>query len=210
LTGANAQSLSDLSGTWNTSGAPTALKLNITNTASGAASVLQDLQVNGSSIFRVGRSGEVAIQSFAAGGSGYLNLYSPNFAQGFSLGTWASSFPSTPAAINTYSLCMQWATGAGRGIVFGANSGNSTMELLGTEDAYLAYFRGVIAVGVASPNANAIMDLTSTTKAFMPPRMTTTQKNAIASPTSGMVVYDSTLGKLCVRGASAWETVTST
>lgn len=57
-------------------------------------------------------------------------------------------------------------------------------------------------------NANAILDLTSTTKAFMPPRMTTTQKNNIASPTAGMVVYDTTLNKLCVY-TTAWETITS-
>ena len=68
---------------------------------------------------------------------------------------------------------------------------------------------GNVGIGIASPNANAILDVSSTTKAFMPPRMTTTQKNAIASPTAGMVVYDSTLHKLCVRAASAWETVTS-
>ena len=68
---------------------------------------------------------------------------------------------------------------------------------------------GTVGIGITSPNSNAILDVTSTTKAFMPPRMTTTQKNAIASPTAGMVVYDSTLNKLCVRAASAWETVTS-
>ena len=68
---------------------------------------------------------------------------------------------------------------------------------------------GNVGIGTSSPNANAILDVTSTSKAFMPPRMTTTQKNAIASPTAGMVVYDSTLNKLSVRAASAWETVTS-
>ena len=39
--------------------------------------------------------------------------------------------------------------------------------------------------------------------------MTTTQKNAISTPASGLIVYDTTLGKLCVRGAAAWETITS-
>ena len=65
-------------------------------------------------------------------------------------------------------------------------------------------------VGIGgTANANALLDVQSITKAFMPPRMTTAQKNAIASPTAGMVVYDSTLGKLAVRGAAAWEAVTS-
>jgi len=61
----------------------------------------------------------------------------------------------------------------------------------------------------ASLDASAILQADSTTKGFLPPRMTTTQKNAIASPAAGLVVYDTTLGKLCVRGASAWETITS-
>ena len=43
---------------------------------------------------------------------------------------------------------------------------------------------------------------------LMPYKVTTTQKNAIASPTSGMTVYDTTLNKLCVY-TTAWETVTS-
>ncbi len=53
------------------------------------------------------------------------------------------------------------------------------------------------------------INMTSTTKAFSPPRVSTTQKNTISSPTGGMMVYDTTLNKLCVYGASAWETVTS-
>lgn len=67
---------------------------------------------------------------------------------------------------------------------------------------------GNVGIGTTSPNANAILDITSTTKAFMPPRMTTTEKNAIASPTNGMVIFDSTLGKLCVY-SGGWQTVTS-
>jgi hypothetical protein len=57
--------------------------------------------------------------------------------------------------------------------------------------------------------ASSVLDVQSTTQGFLPPRMTTTQKNAIASPAAGLVVYDTTLGKLCVRGAAAWETITS-
>jgi hypothetical protein len=57
LTGANAQSLLDLSGTWNTSGTPSAIKLNITNTASGAQSLLLELQRDSITRFAVKRSG---------------------------------------------------------------------------------------------------------------------------------------------------------
>lgn len=64
-------------------------------------------------------------------------------------------------------------------------------------------------IGTNAPNENAILDVTSTTKAFMPPRMTTTQKNAIAIPTAGMVVYDTDTNKLCIYTGAAWQTVTS-
>lgn len=69
---------------------------------------------------------------------------------------------------------------------------------------------GTLAVGTFSAAvASAQLEVVSTTKGFLPPRMTTAQKNAIASPAAGLVVYDTTLGKLCVRTASAWETITS-
>jgi hypothetical protein len=56
--------------------------------------------------------------------------------------------------------------------------------------------------------ASAVVQCDSTTRGFLPPRMTTTQKNAITSPAAGLVVYDTTLNKLCVY-TTAWETITS-
>jgi hypothetical protein len=45
-------------------------------------------------------------------------------------------------------------------------------------------------VGIGgTPNPNAILDLQSTTKAWLPPRMTTAQRNSIPSPTEGMTVW---------------------
>lgn len=59
LTGSDVTSMIDLAGTWNTSGTPTALKLNITNTASNAASLLLDLQLSSTSVFKVRRDGRM-------------------------------------------------------------------------------------------------------------------------------------------------------
>lgn len=67
-----------------------------------------------------------------------------------------------------------------------------------------------VGIGIGgTPNSNAILDVQSTTKAFMPPRMTTTQKNAIASPTAGMVVYDTILNILSLFTTS-WHTLNIT
>ena len=54
----------------------------------------------------------------------------------------------------------------------------------------------------------ARLAVNSTTQGFLPPRMTTTEKNAISSPATGLVVFDTTLGKLCVF-AGTWQTITS-
>lgn len=60
-----------------------------------------------------------------------------------------------------------------------------------------------------SPNASAIFDAQSTTKGVRFPNMTTAEKNAIASPAAGLVVFDTTLAKLCVYSGAAWQTITS-
>ena len=66
------------------------------------------------------------------------------------------------------------------------------------------------AVGIGTdPVATALLHLNSTTKGFLPPVMTTTQKNAISTPAEGLVLYDTTLNKLCVYTGAAWETITS-
>jgi hypothetical protein len=51
--------------------------------------------------------------------------------------------------------------------------------------------------------------MSSTTQGFLPPVMTTTQKNAISSPATGLIVFDTTLAKLCVYTGAAWQTITS-
>jgi hypothetical protein len=60
-------------------------------------------------------------------------------------------------------------------------------------------------VGDSSIDASAKMQIDSTTNGFLPPRMTTTQKNAIASPAAGLVLYDSTTNKLCCYNGSTWN-----
>lgn len=60
-----------------------------------------------------------------------------------------------------------------------------------------------------SVNDSAILQADSTTQGFLPPRMTTAEKNAIGTPATGLMVYDTTLNKLAVFTGVNWETVTS-
>ena len=74
LTGTQATSLVDLNATWNTTGTPTALKLNVVETGAGsnAASKLMDLQVGGGSLFSVTKGGFATFTgtNYAIGRSG--------------------------------------------------------------------------------------------------------------------------------------------
>jgi hypothetical protein len=60
-------------------------------------------------------------------------------------------------------------------------------------------------LSVGTPTqASAVMEITSTTLGFLPPRMTTTQKNAIATPAAGLIVYDTTLNVLTYYNGTTW------
>jgi hypothetical protein len=84
------------------------------------------------------------------------------------------------------------------------NGSNVSQFKIGTTGN--AIFNGTLSLGNGSdPVASAQVEITSTTKGFLPPRMTTTQKNAIASPAAGLVVYDSTTNKLCCYNGSTWN-----
>lgn len=72
-----------------------------------------------------------------------------------------------------------------------------------------SYMSGYFKIGGTTRDSSSALDIESTVAGFLPPRMTTTQKNAISTPATGLVVYDSTLNKLCVYTGASWETVTS-
>jgi hypothetical protein len=62
-----------------------------------------------------------------------------------------------------------------------------------------------VGIETNTPNASAQLDVSSTTKGFLPPRMTSAQRSAIGSPTAGLMVYqtDATAGLYYYTG-SAW------
>jgi hypothetical protein len=64
--------------------------------------------------------------------------------------------------------------------------------------------RGLI-IGGTTNDASAKLQIDSTTQGFLPPRMTTTQKNAISTPASGLMVYDTDTNKLCCYNGTSWN-----
>src|SRR5579883_760548 len=49
--------------------------------------------------------------------------------------------------------------------------------------------QGNVGIGTTSPDASALLDLTSLSRGLLVPRMTQTQRNAIATPATGLLVY---------------------
>ncbi len=66
---------------------------------------------------------------------------------------------------------------------------------------------GQLSIGTTTPDNSAIADFTSTTKGFLPPRMTTTQRNAITA-TAGLTIYNITKNCFeCYNGTAWYSTV---
>lgn len=66
---------------------------------------------------------------------------------------------------------------------------------------------GSVSIGQATPNAAAKFQIDSTTQGFLPPRMTTTQRDAISSPPEGLSVWNTTLHTLDRYNGTAWGSV---
>jgi hypothetical protein len=54
------------------------------------------------------------------------------------------------------------------------------------------------------PNASAMLDVSSTNKGLLPPRMSTAQRNAIPSPADGLLVFDTNTQSYWYRRSSTW------
>jgi hypothetical protein len=67
------------------------------------------------------------------------------------------------------------------------------------------YILNPVNIGGTTQTSSAMLEVRSTTRGFLPPVMTTTQKNAIASPAAGLVLYDSTTNKLQCYNGSTWN-----
>lgn len=69
---------------------------------------------------------------------------------------------------------------------------------------------GGVRIGTAgTPDASAVLDLNSTSKGLLPPRMTCAQRNAVASPAAGLTIYNTDTNKLNTWNGTAWDAALS-
>jgi hypothetical protein len=89
-------------------------------------------------------------------------------------------------------------------MTFGAGGSSTGVEAMRIDSS------GKVGIGTTSPAASALLDVASTTKGVLLPRMSTTQINAISSPAEGLTVYNTVLSTLCFFNGISWQKVTST
>ncbi|HEX8773269.1 MAG TPA: hypothetical protein VF735_06650 [Pyrinomonadaceae bacterium] len=66
------------------------------------------------------------------------------------------------------------------------------------------YIEGKLGVGVTTNDAAAKVQIDSTTQGFLPPRMTTTQRDAISSPPEGLQIYNTTTHQMNYYNGTTW------
>jgi len=84
---------------------------------------------------------------------------------------------------------------------------NSSLTSVGTLTN--TTINGKLVVGATLANSNsAVLEVSSTTQGFLPPRMTTTQRDAISTPTTGMVIFNTITNGLEVKSSNEWVLLT--
>ena len=67
-----------------------------------------------------------------------------------------------------------------------------------------------IGVSTANINPSAQLDVSSTKKGFLPPRMTTSQRDSINTPATGLVIFNTTTNSLEYKSSTSWVSLTTT
>ena len=66
-----------------------------------------------------------------------------------------------------------------------------------------------VGIGTNNPNASAKLDISSTSKGLLPPRMTTADRDAITTPATGLQIYNTDNKALETFNTTGWFTVGS-
>jgi len=135
---------------------------------------------------------------------------------GYGLDVTGNTFLSGSLSVNKTTLITSGlefeTTGAGliSGVLTVGSStvANENIELELTGDAQFSSSLGIgTTVGA---QASALLEMISTTRGLLPPRMTTTQRDAISAPAEGLVISNTTSNTIDFFNGSIWVTLIST
>jgi hypothetical protein len=187
-----------------------------------------DFQTNGIRRLRISNDGELLINTITDAGNYRVQVSGNAYVSGaLDIGTTTNRAKMTLIANNEDAAYI---SNSGSNTIVQMSNNNTTGDLIyrlrqnagagnffdiryyGTSN-YLGFDYGgnnaisissdrLVGINTTSPSASAQLDVTSTTRGFLPPRMTTTQRDAISSPAAGLVIYNTTTSKLQVYTTS--------
>ncbi len=115
------------------------------------------------------------------------------------------------SAVNPAFFTGQWhVSNLGCGAFGLWNQYNTEVMRFGKETGSYDYLVDSAGFGIGTkvPDSTcSILDMESTTKGFIEPQLTTTQKNAVVSPIEGLNLYDKTLHAPQFWNGSAWQSI---
>jgi len=66
-----------------------------------------------------------------------------------------------------------------------------------------------VGIGTTTPDPSSILEVESSTSGMLTPRMTTAERNAIASPANGLLVYDTDFDLFYFYDSTSWQSLSS-
>lgn len=84
-----------------------------------------------------------------------------------------------------------------------AVAGTSGFNII-AEDGTEHIFSDLVGIGTSTPDASAAMEVNSTTGGFRVPNMTTGQRDAIAAPAEGLIIYNTSTNQFQGRNNATW------
>jgi len=129
-----------------------------------------------------------------------IDLVGGQFAAQLYLRAYGPTTAGVPSAV-LGKVLMQ----APSGLVITTNNAGSISN---TDIAVYVYQSKSVHINGFTEVASAVLNVESTTKGFLPPRMTTAQRVAITSPAASLIVFDTTIQNLCYYRDGVWVQAT--
>jgi trimeric autotransporter adhesin len=70
-----------------------------------------------------------------------------------------------------------------------------------------SYGQNAVGIGTTTPHASSILDMQTTVKGMLIPRMSSTQRNAISSPAKGLLLFDNDSSSFWFYNGTTWKEV---
>jgi hypothetical protein len=158
--------------------------------------------------YKLDVNGSLRVNSTAISqGNSFLVLSTSNRTLSFNLSGIGGSYSSLSTGLNSSTGSGSFGVtldGSGTAFIVGSTNNSTSNARFSVNLNSGNAAQTEVIIGSQTSVASSLLTLNSTLRGFLPPRMTTTQRNAIATPAAGLIVYDTTLNVLTYYNGTIW------